>query len=119
MGEACIDDQVQFRVAFQRVDVLFLEQDADAAGFEHSHIVQAFDGISCESGDRFGYDIVNLSGKAVLDHLFESRTLFCQRSRDAFVGVDVNETPILPRRYHVGIYFFLCFVTGQLFFRIG
>ena len=119
LGKARIDNQVQFRVAFQRVDVLFFEQDADAARFEHSHIVQAFDGISCESGDRFGYDIVNLSGKAVLDHLFESRSLFCQRPRDTFVGVDVNETPILPRRDHVGIYFFLCFVTGQLFFRIG
>ena len=31
LGEACIDNQVQLRVAFQRVDVLFFEQDADAA----------------------------------------------------------------------------------------
>ena len=93
LGEACIYDEVQFAVAFQRIDVLFLKEYPDSSGSQQADVVQTVHRVSGETGDGFRYDIVDLSGEAGLDHVIELRALICACSRDTFVSVQAGEFP--------------------------
>ena len=114
MGEACVDDEVQFAVAFQRIDVLLLEEDSDSSCSQHADIVQAVHRVSGEAGDGFRNDIVDLSLKAGLDHFIELWTLVCTGSRDSFIGIQTGELPLGVPGDHVRVELLLIHIGREL-----
>lgn len=73
--EARIDDQIQFAIRLEGIDLLLFEVDADSFGLEHSGIVEAVHRISGKSGYGLSNDVIDLSGQTVVDHLIELRPL--------------------------------------------
>ena len=107
LSESCIDDKIQFTITFESIYVLFFEVDADPSGFQLSDVIQAVHRISCEAGDRFRYDVIDLSGEAVIDHSLELRSFICAGSGDAFIRIDSDQFPFLVGHNHVRVDTFL------------
>ena len=75
LGETCMDGHQQFAVALEGIDVLFLEDDADAHQLELADELDALCGVSGEAGYGLGDDVVDLAPPAIPDHSLELVTL--------------------------------------------
>lgn len=75
------------------VSMLTLKLNADPQVFKLTDVVQSVNGITCEAGDGFHIDEVNLPGATVCNHTHEIRPLFCSGAGDAGICIDAIELP--------------------------
>lgn len=71
---------------------LFLEVHVHIVFFQHPSVLQAVEGVSCEAGNGFGYDHVDLTLLAVAHELVEVISLLDACSGDTFIGCCTERT---------------------------
>ena len=76
-------------------------------------------GISCKTSNRLRKDKVDFPFFAIAHHTHKIRSFFSHYTRNAFICVNVNESPPGILCNCVGIICNLCFVTFKLIFAIG
>ena len=109
----------KFAVGWQRVDILFLEEDPNAKLPEDARIIDAVERVAGKSLDGLCKDEVDLFLLALTDHAQEFRALFRGRAGDALVRENASHCPFLVGHDFVGIVFALGFVAAGLFFFLG
>ena len=72
---------------------------------KRSYGCKAVNGVTGKTADRLGKYQIYLTGKSIGYHFVEAVTLFGVRSRDAFIGINLLENPVLR----------LCPICGQAF----
>ena len=82
-----------FAGQFCRVNLVFLEQDADAEAGEQTHSFQAIYSVSGEAGDGFCQDSVYLAALAVRDHAIEFVSVLHAGTCNAVIGIKIGESP--------------------------
>ena len=93
LGDGAVDRDIELSSRLNAVDSLFLEVHVHIVFFQHPSVLQAVEGVSCESGYRFGNDHIYLALFAVAHQPVEVIALFDARSGDALVGVDADHRP--------------------------
>ncbi len=113
------DGDEQLALAVESPDVLLLEIALDAFLLELPDGRQAVHGVAGEAADALGDDEVDLSGQSVGDHPLEALAALGGCARDALVGVDVHELPVVPALDVVGVVVDLRLVAGELVVVVG
>ena len=116
--EARIDDQIQFAIRLEGIDLLLLKVDADAFGLEHSDIVKAVHRISGKSGYGLSNDVIDLSGQTIVDHFVELRPLVGSCAGLALISEQACEAPVFTTGDHLGVHLLLVGIGDELFFAI-
>ena len=116
--EASIDDQIQFTICLECIDLLLLKVDADAFGLEHSDIVKAVHRISRKAGYGFGDDVIDLSSQTVVDHFVELRPLVGSCAGFTLISEQTCEAPVFAAGDHLGIHLLLVGVGDELLFAV-
>jgi hypothetical protein len=75
---------------------------------------KAVDRVSGESADRLGDNQVDFPCQCIIDHGSEADSLFRSCSGDSFIGVDLDEFPIVSGLDVFGVVVDLSFVAGEL-----
>ena len=94
LRQRCEDGGKHLAGALCRIDLLFLEQDADAESCQLSHRLQTLLGVAAEAGDGLDEDAVNAPLSAVLHHPQEVLTLVNGCAGDALIGIDICQLPV-------------------------
>ena len=118
LRKACVNDKIQFTVAFQRVNVLFLKENPNALRFQRAYIFQTLYRVSGEAGDGFCDDIVDLSVLAVADHALKFRAFVRPCAGDALIGIKAGKLPLFPGGDHFCINAHLVLIGCKLFFGV-
>ena len=113
------EGDAKLTVLLQRVDVLLLEDDGDAQGFEGAGVVEAVHRVSCEAGYRLGQYHVYLVLTAMLDHSHEVLTLFCRGAGDTFIRKDAAHRPFRVGHDLIGVVFSLHLIAVGLILLFG
>lgn len=113
-----VNDKIQFTVAFQRVNVLFLKENPNALRFQRAYIFQTLYRVSGEAGDGFCDDIVDLSVLAVADHALKFRAFVRPCAGDALIGIKAGKLPLFPGGDHFCINAHLVLIGCKLFFGV-
>ena len=95
LGESAVDLRHLFRGHFARVDVLLLEADGDPQPEQFSDVLDMILGIPGEARHGFDQYPVDLPGPAVRQHPVEVVTILRIQTADAFIGVNVDQFPVL------------------------
>ena len=112
--QAAHDGDEEFSFSVQRPDVFLLEINLDALIFEFPHCGQTVDGVSGKAADRLRNDEVYFPIHGIPDHPLEAIAVTRVGSRDAFIGVDANEFPVIPLLDVIRIIVHLCGIAGNL-----
>ena len=101
------------------IDVMLLEEDADAQCPQFPNRLQAVLCISGEPGDGFHKDFINLSLAAVLQHPLEVSPFLCGCTGDTLIRVDVYQFPPIMGFNEIVVVGILGGKAVQLIVRIG
>ena len=88
-----VDCDIELSSWLNAVDSLFLEVHVHIVFFQHPSVLQAVEGVSCESGYRFGNDHIDLALFTMAHQPVEVIALFDACSGDTFIGVDADHRP--------------------------
>ncbi|MPN08065.1 hypothetical protein SDC9_155341 [bioreactor metagenome] len=80
----------------ERIHTLLFEVDPYPLGqiFQHPYIGQAVQYVPCKSADRLSDDVVDLTSFTIPDHPLEALSLLGTGTRNALVGIDLDQFPI-------------------------
>ena len=112
--QAAHDGDEQFALGIERPDIFLLEINLDALVLELAYRCQAVHGISSKAADRFRDDEVDFPIHGIPDHPLEAIAVTCVGSRDAFIGVDADEFPVIPLLDVIRVIVHLCGIAGNL-----
>lgn len=108
------DGDEEFALGIKRPDIFLLEIYLDALVLELAYRRQAVHGVSGETADRFRDDEVDFPIHGIPDHALETITVPGVGSRDAFIGVDADELPVIPPLDVIRVIVHLCGIAGNL-----
>lgn len=108
------DGDEEFALGIKRPDIFLLEIYLDALVLELAYRRQAVHGVSGETADRFRDDEVDFPIHGIPDHALETIPVPGVGSRDAFIGVDADELPVIPPLDVIRVIVHLCGIAGNL-----
>ena len=119
LGEGAVYGDEELALRIDGVDILFLKDDRDTQFPQFSGIVDRVHRISCEPGDRFGQDHVDLPLTAHPDHLEEFLPLTGGGAGLALIREHLYHGPVGVLHDLLGVVGKLVFIAGELLLTVG
>ena len=116
LGEGTHEGDNQFRVRFQRIDILLLKNDVDSHTFQCTNVLQAVQRIPRKPGNGLCQNQVDFLLAAPADHPVEIIPVFGGRPRNTLVRENACHCPLGIGHDFVRVISTLRFIAGLLFF---
>lgn len=112
--QAAHDGDGEFSLGIEHPDIFLLEIYLDALVLELAYRCQAVHGISGEAADGFRDDEVNFPIHGIPDHPLEAIAVTRVGRRNAFIGVNADEFPVIPLLDVIRVIIHLRGIAGNL-----
>ena len=116
LGKGAHEGDDQFRVHFQCVDILFLEDNPNPQFLQRPDILQAVQRVSGKAGHGLCQDQIDFLLAASADHAVEIITSLGGSACDALIGKNPSHGPLGIRHDLICVIGAFGFVAGLLFF---